>query len=254
MEDFINSDPALGSDIDISLDDELSDAADNNATAESTSPSKQNSNTSKDSSNNNNEGDEEPGAPYLPHLKTSMIQVVLNINSELIKLCQEYQNKSLMDDPLLMLYQMRLQSNIAYLASVADHYMDPTKSIPDLGPLPNPTLPSCQGTTIADKLAHARNIYGTYVKAWTGRQLELSRRAKSKLKEEERARYNNIDRENLHEHVEELLKKDHVVHDQAADESVTPQNYKPFPPFRLPANIQLPPGLQRFEFEQGNKN
>ncbi|KAJ2556495.1 hypothetical protein EV175_001968 [Coemansia sp. RSA 1933] len=195
--------------------------------------------------------DEQPSTPYLPRLKTSIIQMVLNINAELIKLCKEYQDNSLMDDPQLVMYQMRLQSNLAYLASVADHYMDPTRSMPDLGPLPKPSLPSCHSSTIAAKLSHARYVYAVYANAWTNQQKELSRRAKSRIRDTEKEKFANMEPEDLHNHVEQLLKNDRVVYDKAGDEPINPESYKPFPPFRIPDDIQLPPGLQGWTFESG---
>ncbi|KAJ1721523.1 hypothetical protein LPJ53_003952 [Coemansia erecta] len=193
--------------------------------------------------------EDEPGNPYLPRLKTSIIQMILSINAELIRLCQEYQNNSLMDDPQFIMYQMRLQSNLAYLASVADHYLDPTRCIPDLRPLPKPTLPKCQGTGIAAKLDHAREVYAAYVAAWSSQQMELSKRAKSKLRDEEKAQFNNLDRENMHQRFEEVLKRNRVVYDKSADEPIAPESFVPFPPFRVPKDTPLPPGLQSWSFD-----
>ncbi|KAJ1825432.1 hypothetical protein LPJ56_002674 [Coemansia sp. RSA 2599] len=193
--------------------------------------------------------DEEPSNPYLPSLKTSIIQMVLNINAELIKLCQEYQNNSLMDDPQLVMYQMRLQSNLAYLASVADHYLDPTRAMPDFRPLPKPKLPRCQGSSIVAKLEHAREVYAAYVGAWSEQQMELSRKAKTRLRDEEKAVFGNLDRDGLHQKFEQILKMNRVTFDKSADEPVNPDTFRPFPPFRVPDGIQLPPGLQKWSFE-----
>ncbi|KAJ2082637.1 hypothetical protein GGI09_007469, partial [Coemansia sp. S100] len=142
MDDSNNSDAARDSDIDIILDDDQSESGDNadhtgyNRRGSEESGGGGSSNKRSDREKRANQADDEPGHPYLPRLKTSIIQMVLSINSELIRLCQEYQNKSLMDDPHLIMYQMRLQSNLAYLASVADNFLDPTRSMPDLSPLP----------------------------------------------------------------------------------------------------------------------
>ncbi|KAJ2507369.1 hypothetical protein GGI11_006378 [Coemansia sp. RSA 2049] len=258
----VNSDIGQESDIDVILEDDASEVSCNADTGTVDEGSKENDGsagpndaTKKDDKGKDSSGkksgqaDDEPSTPYLPRLKTSVIQMVLNINAELIKLCKEYQNNSLMDDPQLMMYQMRLQANLAYLASVADHYLDPTRSTPDFGPLPKPSLPSCQGSTIAAKLAHARQVYVIYASAWADQQKELSRRAKTKLREDEKAMFANKDRENLHEHVEQLLKKGRVVYGKAGDEPIDPESYKPFPPFTIPKETQLPPGLQRWAFE-----
>ncbi|KAI9504510.1 hypothetical protein GGI25_006276 [Coemansia spiralis] len=261
MDNRANSEIGQESDIDVILEDDSSEQSDNAETG----LNEQESNDRDESvgGNQNKRGereregtsrrigntDDEPSTPYLPRLKTSIIQMVLNINAELLKLCKEYQNNSLMDDPQLIVYQMRLQSNLAYLASIADHYLDPTRSMPDFGPLPKPELPSCQGSTISAKLAHARKVYTIYANAWVDQQKELSRRAKSRIREEEKAIFANKDRENLHEHVEQLLKKDRVICDNAADEPIDPETYKPFPPFKISKEMQLPPGLQRWSFE-----
>ncbi|KAI8319957.1 hypothetical protein GQ54DRAFT_313106 [Martensiomyces pterosporus] len=261
MDEHTHSDPGRESDIDVIIEDDHSDADEtggndrgsHNRRGSDGGPSAGERRLDGDNSGatgkSSAQGDDEPGTPYLPRLKTSIIQMVLNINSELISLCQEYQNNSLMDDPQLVMYQMRLQSNLAYLASVADHYMDPTRSSPDLGPLPKPTLPGCQGSTIAAKLAHAREVYAAYASAWSERQMELSRRAKTVLREEEKAQFANLDRDNLHERVEELLKNDRVVHEKSGDEPVAPETFRPFPPFKLPEETRLPPGLQKWSFK-----
>ncbi|KAJ1798476.1 hypothetical protein LPJ59_002476 [Coemansia sp. RSA 2399] len=262
MNSSVNGDTSQESDIDVVLDDDISETSDNGDTEAIGERSKENDESmetdgvtkkgDKDKecgSKKSGQADDEPSAPYLPRLKTSVIQMVLNINAELIKLCKEYQSNSLMDDPQLVMYQMRLQSNLAYLASVADHYLDPTRSMPDLGPLPKPSLLSCQGSIIAAKLSHARYVYAVYASAWADQQKELSRRAKSKLREDEKATFASVDRENLNKHVEQLLKNDRVVYNKADDEPINPESYKPFPPFRVPDEIQLPPGLQRWTFE-----
>ncbi|KAJ2254483.1 hypothetical protein GGI13_002133 [Coemansia sp. RSA 455] len=255
MDDSNNSDAARDSDIDIILDDDQSESGDNadhtghNRRGSEESGGGGSSNKRSDREKRANQADDEPGHPYLPRLKTSIIQMVLSINSELIRLCQEYQNKSLMDDPHLIMYQMRLQSNLAYLASVADNFLDPTRSMPDLSPLPKPKIPERQGTSIVAKLAHAREVYAAYVSAWSEQQMELSRRAKLKLHSEEKSQYANVDGESLHTRVEELLKNDRVTYEKSGDEPVSLESFKPFPPFRVPEDTPLPPGLQKWSFE-----
>ncbi|KAJ1932585.1 hypothetical protein FBU59_006320, partial [Linderina macrospora] len=91
-------------------------------------------------------------------------------------------------------------------------------------------------------------VYAKYAQAWSDRQMELSRRAKALLAEEEKAQFASLDRENLNVQVIELLKNDRVNYDKAGDELVTPETYTPFPPFRLPAYTQLPPGVPRWTF------
>ncbi|KAJ1735044.1 hypothetical protein LPJ61_000764 [Coemansia biformis] len=246
MDDNSQSDAGRESDIDVILDDDVSDSGENGEVEAHARGGAGKGAEKERASKKSGQQDDEPGCPYLPRLKTSTIQVVLNINAELIRLCCEYQNNSLMDDPQLTMYQMRLQSNLAYLASVGDHYMDPTRMAPDLRPLPSPSLPSCQGSSIVAKLAHAREVYAAYASAWAEQQMELSRAAKARLHKEEKSQLASFDRDNLHERVEELLKKDRVVNDKSGDEPIAPAEYRPFPPFKLPQDARLPPGLQRW--------
>ncbi|KAJ2910858.1 hypothetical protein GGI21_000439 [Coemansia aciculifera] len=263
MDDANNSDIARDSDIDIILDDDQSESGDYGDTDHGNRRGGSEDGEGNELSGGNgkrgdqdkraaapaNQADDELGHPYLPQLKTSIIQMVLSINTELIRLCQEYQNKSLMDDPQLIMYQMRLQSNLAYLASVADNFLDPTRSIPDLSPLPKPKIPERQGTSIVAKLAHAREVYAAYVTAWSDQQMELSRRAKLKLIDVEKEQYANVEGESLHKRVEDLLKNGRVVYDKSGDDPVTCETFKPFPPFKIPEDTYLPPGLQRWSFE-----
>ncbi|KAJ2784301.1 hypothetical protein H4R18_001187 [Coemansia javaensis] len=256
MDDNSQSDAGRESDIDVVLEDDGSESGENAEARAHGQPGDADDGAGKGldkerAGKKGGQADDEPGCPYLPRLKTSIIQVVLNINAELIRLCSEYQNNSLMNDPQLAMYQTRLQSNLAYLASIADHYMDPTRLAPDLRPLPKPDLPSCQGSSIVARLAHAREVYAAYASAWAEQQLELSRAAKSRLHEEEKVMVASLDRDNLHEWVEELLKKDRVVHDKSGDEPVSLDEYRPFPPFKLPRGARLPPGLQKWSFDNG---
>ncbi|KAJ2779384.1 hypothetical protein GGI15_003889 [Coemansia interrupta] len=248
------SDTGHESDLDVIVEeDDLSDtnegdmvsalAADQDGESGSGKKGDSDANTRKPSA------EDEPSNPYLPRLKTSIIQLILGINAELIQLCQEYQNNGLMDDPQFLMYQMRLQSNLAYLASVADHYLDPTRCIPDLRPLPKPTLPECQGTSIAAKLAHAKEVYAAYVSAWSSQQMELSKKAKLKLRDEEKAQFANMDQEKMHQKFEQVLKKNRVIYEGSGDEPIAPESYVPFPPFRVPKDTQLPPGLQSWSFD-----
>ncbi|KAJ2622212.1 hypothetical protein H4R22_005198, partial [Coemansia sp. RSA 1290] len=98
-------------------------------------------------------------------------------------------------------------------------------------------------------LSHAREVYATYAKAWAEQQLELSKRAKTTLFDEEKSLLESIDREEMHEQVEELLKKNRVVYEKSGDEPVAPETFKPFPPFRIPEGTRLPPGLQKWSFD-----
>ncbi|KAJ2703204.1 hypothetical protein FB645_004005 [Coemansia sp. IMI 203386] len=248
------SDAEHESDIEVILeDDSVSETCDTDMapSADLTRPPDTNTHDNKPPSGGKkpNNPEDEPSNPYLPRLKTSIIQMVLGINSELLKLCQEYQNNSLMDDPQLIMYQMRLQSNLAYLASVADHYLDPTRMMPDFRPLPKPRLPRCQGTSIGAKLEHARKVYQAYVDVWAEQQMEMSKRAKKGLREGEKAEFSGMERDEVHKRFEQVLKMNRVVFDKSADEPVNPDSFRPFPPFRVPDGIQLPPGLQKWSFD-----
>ncbi|KAJ1909499.1 hypothetical protein IWQ60_011139 [Tieghemiomyces parasiticus] len=109
---------------------------------------------------------------YIPQFNAKCVQLVLDINAELIRVCVEFQNRGWFQDPDFAVYQARLQSNLAYLASVADHFLktpqlsgdpdlqsakqrpavpsgtstaNPAPLIrPDLSPLPTPRTPAGQ--------------------------------------------------------------------------------------------------------------
>ncbi|KAJ1911849.1 hypothetical protein H4219_005808 [Mycoemilia scoparia] len=301
---------------------------------------KKGSSTTKDNKANNNstgddEADDEEQKPYLPKLKTSIIQMVLNINSVLIKLCKEFQNSGLVDDPQYAIYQIRLQSNLVYLAAVADHYLvhplklqpsllDPipplpstvlppnvnqncsgetttllengnssakstttskapislsstnlqststTKSIPNNANIPtntNITPPSNTNTTttttttnksnsdnnkvgkteIHDQLRQARSIYDMYTKMYLPQQMELSKKAKQQLKEQEQAEYNLLEGKDKRQGVVNFLQSHRIDNYQPPRPSdlTNPKNYKPFPPFQLPKGVDLPSGYNK---------
>ncbi|KAJ1892446.1 hypothetical protein LPJ66_006337 [Kickxella alabastrina] len=235
-----NSDTGPESELDVIIeDDDLSDINDGDDANKNASSKKQLT-------------EDDPANLYLPRLKTSIIQSVLDINAHIIRLCQEYQNNSLMDDPQIVIYQMRLQSNLAYLASVADHYLDPTRASPDLSPLPLPKAPlvASVGQEIAAKMDYAREVYKAYAGAWEERQLELSIRAKKKMQEDERKMFEGLDRDGLKQKVDEVLKMNRVVLEKPADEQMAYETYTPFPPFRVPEEVKLPPGLAKWSFEE----
>ncbi|OUM60561.1 hypothetical protein PIROE2DRAFT_63060 [Piromyces sp. E2] len=72
----------------------------------------------------------------VPQLNYSTIQNILDINKKLIKVLIEYQNYGWIEDPDFIIYQRRLQTNLNYLATVADNYLNFNKiSIPDLSPV-----------------------------------------------------------------------------------------------------------------------
>jgi len=72
----------------------------------------------------------------VPQLGYSTIQNILDINKKLIQVLIEYQNYGWIEDPDFIIYQRRLQTNLNYLATVADNYLNFNKiSIPDLSPV-----------------------------------------------------------------------------------------------------------------------
>ncbi|KAK4514681.1 ERMES complex subunit [Mucor velutinosus] len=77
------------------------------------------------------------------------IELILTINQEIIRLCLEHQQPNLIQrEPDLTLYQIKLQSNLTYLATMADISMtkpeDQLKlpAPPDLTMLPTPFTPT----------------------------------------------------------------------------------------------------------------
>ncbi|RKP14628.1 hypothetical protein BJ684DRAFT_15055 [Piptocephalis cylindrospora] len=95
----------------------------------------------------NSVGEEVERASFVPELTPRVVETVLQVNSELIRVCIDYQNRGWINDPDLAIFQARLQSNLTYLAAVADHYIKPTgppgetlaPEPPQLPPLPEDT-------------------------------------------------------------------------------------------------------------------
>ncbi|KAI8048433.1 hypothetical protein BDF21DRAFT_433387 [Thamnidium elegans] len=77
---------------------------------------------------------------------TKRVEVILTINQELIRLCLEHQQMNMNEtrEPDITIYKSRLQSNLTYLATMADISMtkpeENTKipTPPNLSPLPPP--------------------------------------------------------------------------------------------------------------------
>ncbi|KAJ1972829.1 hypothetical protein H4R35_004458, partial [Dimargaris xerosporica] len=71
------------------------------------------------------------------------VQLVLDINAELIQVCVEFQNRGWFQDPDFAVYQARLQSNLLYLATVADHFTSgqSLSAAPELNPANKATSP-----------------------------------------------------------------------------------------------------------------
>ncbi|CAG8518126.1 4738_t:CDS:2 [Acaulospora morrowiae] len=92
-------------------------------------------------SGNNNINNRSP--EYVEYTQ-QCVQTILEINSELIRVCIDYQNNNLLNEQELIQYKQRLQVNLSYLATVADEYNNNSrneikpKAIPDLSLLPTP--------------------------------------------------------------------------------------------------------------------
>ncbi|CAG8621082.1 8074_t:CDS:2 [Funneliformis mosseae] len=91
------------------------------------------------------------------------VQVILEINYELIRVCIDYQSNGSVNDQDLALYKSRLQGNLSYLATVADEYNGnprneiKQKVIPDLSTLPIPR--SSYGQKINTLLQRAVQVF-----------------------------------------------------------------------------------------------
>ncbi|KAL7753302.1 hypothetical protein RI367_001077 [Sorochytrium milnesiophthora] len=100
----------------------------------------------------------------IPKVSGDVIEMVLDINELLVKLCCEYQNKGWIEDADYKIYQARLQSNLLYLCSVVDDSMSAmyaqTPIAIDYSPLPVPRAESLENisrllTDSQQKLAQA---------------------------------------------------------------------------------------------------
>ncbi|KAJ2796351.1 hypothetical protein H4R21_004751, partial [Coemansia helicoidea] len=87
------SDAGKESDIDVILEDDVSDSGENGETetfarerCDGAGGSAGKAGEKERTARKGGPQDDEPGCPYLPRLKTSIIQVVLNINAELVRL------------------------------------------------------------------------------------------------------------------------------------------------------------------------
>ncbi|KAJ1992304.1 hypothetical protein H4R33_001075 [Dimargaris cristalligena] len=96
---------------------------------------------------------------YIPEFNAKCVQLVLDINAELIQVCIEFQNRGWFQDPDFAVYQARLQSNLAYLANIADHYLktsQPLAAHPDLQAGPAGTQSGRSEATTESSPAYSR--------------------------------------------------------------------------------------------------
>ncbi|KAJ1673956.1 hypothetical protein EV182_004245 [Spiromyces aspiralis] len=119
---------------------------------------------------------------------------------------------------------------------------------PDLHPLPPPPSQLLASTDcpindfdIQAKLAAARKLYDAYVKMYQRHQLELSRKAKKMLNEQERAQFSTMEKVNQRKKVVDMLKSSRPSYQVSSLNLSDPSSYRPFPPFQLPDGVKLPP-------------
>ncbi|CAG8634801.1 13735_t:CDS:2, partial [Racocetra persica] len=92
--------------------------------------------------------------------------LILEVNFELIRVCIDYHTNKWPNEELTM-YKMRLQTNLAYLAMVADEYNGNPRNkvkpkVPDLSPLPIPRG-SC-GQNLNNLIQRAVQVFSDYKK------------------------------------------------------------------------------------------
>ncbi|KAI9229252.1 MAG: hypothetical protein DHS80DRAFT_22519 [Piptocephalis tieghemiana] len=142
----------------------------------------------------NGVGEEVERPSFVPELTPRVVETVLQVNSELIRVCIDYQNRGWINDPDLAIFQARLQSNLTYLAAVADHYIKPPgppgpgetqpppppnlPSLPEEISLPNPKVPS----QLKSMLEQLSKYHQAMQAADSARFIEASRNARCALR------------------------------------------------------------------------
>ncbi|KAK9700725.1 hypothetical protein K7432_012056 [Basidiobolus ranarum] len=171
----------------------------------------------------------------LPEFSARNVQMVLDINSELIRVCVDFQNKGWVNDPEFAIYQSRLQSNLTYLATVADHFLKPQQTnrpvpaAPDLSPFPTPRTPSAQ--RLNTLLTKAIEAFNSKLANTETDMLERSRGLNSI--------YGNAGNSTDAQNRATDIPKPRKMMDTQAQASEY-SNYNPFPPFKLPEGSRLP--------------
>ncbi|KAI9596964.1 hypothetical protein BDF19DRAFT_412493 [Syncephalis fuscata] len=139
--------------------------------------------------------DEVDRPSFVAELSPRVVETVLQVNMELIRLCVEYQNRGWFQDPDYAIYQARLQSNLIYLASVADYHLKPDKAS-----LPAPSVPHAQlapisvnaPTALSERinglLTTARKAQEEQTQVWRTEMERQSRNAFERLHQAERER------------------------------------------------------------------
>ncbi|KAG9304042.1 hypothetical protein G9A89_005952 [Geosiphon pyriformis] len=129
------------------------------------------STTLRNSENKNNSGDgftneaRATGTLMNPDYTQRCVQAILDLNEELFRVCIDYQSKGLLNVQEIEIYKARLQSNLTYLATVADQYTNPQgelkqKLMPDFSPLPTPRFPS--SNKINQLIQLASQVFSVY--------------------------------------------------------------------------------------------
>ncbi|KAF0477139.1 DNA-directed RNA polymerase I subunit rpa2 [Gigaspora margarita] len=105
-------------------------------------------------------------APEYVGYTQKCVQAILEVNFELIRVCIDYHTNKWPNEES-NIYKMRLQTNLAYLAMVADEYNGNPRNkvkpkVPDLSPLPVPRG-SC-GQNLNNLIQQAVQIFSDYKK------------------------------------------------------------------------------------------
>ncbi|PVU92001.1 hypothetical protein BB559_003903 [Furculomyces boomerangus] len=180
---------------------------------------------------------------FIPRLKPKIVQMVLDINTELINLCKEFQNMGLVHDPEYMIYQMKLQSNLKYLSTIADYYLNPLTNEPDLSLLPIPKTVNKETTekqkNLQDLLKKAKMEHDAYAESWKEVQTSLSKKAKHKLDEADKKRFKTIKDAYPCNRIVEALGNDRVEVNFEYLKTNDPNAYTPVSPFQLPEEVLI---------------
>ncbi|OLY82678.1 hypothetical protein AYI68_g3194 [Smittium mucronatum] len=173
---------------------------------------------------------------YIPTIKPKIMDIVLNINEELINLCKEYQNMGLVGDFEYMIYQRKLQSNLKYMSTVADYYLNPTANEPDFSINVQGEKPK----HLIQLLEQAKIEHKAYVNAWKELHLERSKEAKRTLDEADKAALLSLKQTVPCNKIVQIVCEPHdeINFDYLKDGDK--DMYIPQPPFKLPTGVVLP--------------
>ncbi|KAJ9059668.1 hypothetical protein DSO57_1009458 [Entomophthora muscae] len=199
----------------------------------------------QDAPNSNDVDPLDMDGSVIPPLSPVVIKNVVAINDALIKVCQEFQNKNWTNEPDYAIYQRRLQSNLTYLSTVADFYLNPDRpndsSAPlDLTPFPPSNIRSAK--VLNNLLTQANSTFRSKTGAIDPR-LNLNDkvaavRAAASMANEAKPGATKVDPKAPNPSPHDVYSA-HKVYDPPASECGL-DSYVPFPAFRLPSEIKLP--------------